>query len=50
VGRERTIESFRGFFTVIGDELASMIVFTVRSRRSLIPYVVFKRAGSKNWW
>src|SRR4051812_48533895 len=24
---ERTIESFRGFFTVIGDELASKIVF-----------------------
>jgi transposase len=27
VGRERTIESFQGFFTVIGDELASEIVF-----------------------
>jgi transposase len=27
VGRERTIESFRGFFTVIGDEMASKIVF-----------------------
>ena len=27
MGRERTIESFRGFFTVIGDELASKIVF-----------------------
>ena len=27
VGRERTIESFRGFFAVIGDELASKIVF-----------------------
>jgi transposase len=27
VGKERTIESFRGFFTVIGDELASKIVF-----------------------
>jgi transposase len=27
VGRERTIESFRGFFAVIGDELASRIVF-----------------------
>ena len=27
VGRERTIESFRGFFTVIGDELALKIVF-----------------------
>ena len=27
VGRQRTIESFRGFFTVIGDELASKIVF-----------------------
>src|ERR1022692_2789606 len=26
VGRERTIESFQGFFTVIGDELASKIV------------------------
>jgi len=26
-GRESTIESFRGFFTVIGDELASKIVF-----------------------
>jgi transposase len=27
VGRERTIESFLGFFAVIGDELASKIVF-----------------------
>src|SRR5215471_11794159 len=27
VGRERTIESFQGFFKVIGDELASRIVF-----------------------
>jgi transposase len=27
VGRERTIESFQGFFTVIGDEVASKIVF-----------------------
>src|SRR6185369_12019575 len=27
VGRERTIESFRGFFAVIGDELASKMVF-----------------------
>jgi transposase len=27
VGRERTIESFQGFFTVIGAELASKIVF-----------------------
>ena len=27
VGRERTIESFREFFAVIGDELASKIVF-----------------------
>jgi transposase len=27
VGRERTIESFQGFFKVIGDELASKIVF-----------------------
>jgi transposase len=27
VGRERTIESFQGFFTVIGDQLASRIVF-----------------------
>jgi len=27
VGRERTIESFQGFFTMIGDELASKIVF-----------------------
>jgi transposase len=27
VGRERTIESFQGFFTAIGDELASKIVF-----------------------
>jgi transposase len=26
VGRETTVESFRGFFTVIGDELASKIV------------------------
>ncbi len=27
MGRERTIETFQGFFTVIGDELASKIVF-----------------------
>ena len=27
VGRERTIESFQGFFTMIGDEIASKIVF-----------------------
>jgi transposase len=27
IGRERTIESFQGFFTSIGDELASKIVF-----------------------
>jgi len=27
VGRERTIESFQGFFTMIGDEVASKIVF-----------------------
>jgi len=27
VGRERTIESFQGFFAVIGDEVASKIVF-----------------------
>jgi transposase len=27
IGKERTVESFRGFFTVIGDELASKIVF-----------------------
>src|SRR6202051_66386 len=27
VGKERTIESFQGFFTTIGDELASQIVF-----------------------
>src|SRR2546430_8529794 len=27
VGKERTIESFRAFFTAIGDELASKIVF-----------------------
>jgi transposase len=27
MGRERTIESFSGFFTVIGDELASKIGF-----------------------
>src|SRR5258708_2566903 len=27
VGKERTIESFQGFFTAIGDEVASKIVF-----------------------
>jgi len=27
VGRERTIESFQGFFTMIGNEIASKIVF-----------------------
>jgi transposase len=27
VGKERTIESFQGFFTLIGDELASNILF-----------------------
>ena len=27
VGRERTIESFQGFFTTIGEEVTSKIVF-----------------------
>jgi transposase len=27
IGKERTIESFQGFFTVIGDEIAAKIVF-----------------------
>jgi transposase len=27
VGKERTIESFRGFFTTVGEEIASRIVF-----------------------
>ncbi|MEX2263811.1 MAG: ISL3 family transposase [Bryobacteraceae bacterium] len=27
VGKERTIESFQGFFTVVGEEIASKIVF-----------------------
>ena len=27
VGKERTIESFRGFFTTIGEEITSRIVF-----------------------
>ena len=27
VGKERTIESFQGFFTMVGDEIASKIVF-----------------------
>src|SRR4029077_4365636 len=27
VGKERTIESFQGFFTVIGEQLASQIEF-----------------------
>src|SRR5256886_13152543 len=27
VGKERTIESFQGFFTLIGDDLASNILF-----------------------
>ena len=27
IGKERTLESFRGFFTVIGDQLASQIEF-----------------------
>jgi hypothetical protein len=27
IGKERTIESFQGFFTTIGDEVASKIVF-----------------------
>jgi Transposase len=27
IGKERAIESFRGFFTMIGDEVASKIVF-----------------------
>ena len=27
VGKERTIESFQGFFTTIGDEITSKIVF-----------------------
>ena len=27
VGKERTIESFQGFFTVIGEQLAAQIEF-----------------------
>src|SRR5256886_10757461 len=53
VGRERTIESFQGFFTVIGDELAAKIVFVcsdmwedrkstrLNSSHSQISYAVF---------
>src|SRR3989440_4178302 len=37
VGRERTIESFRGFFTVIGDELASKIVFVCSRHVGTLP-------------
>jgi len=37
VGRERTIESFRGFFAVIGDDLASKIVFVCSDMRE--PYL-----------
>jgi transposase len=32
VGKERTIESFQGFFTMIGDEVASNIVFVCSDR------------------
>ncbi|MGI8741101.1 MAG: transposase [Bryobacteraceae bacterium] len=42
VGKERTIESFQGFFTVIGDQLASQIEFVcsdtlVRFRMAALP-------------
>ena len=33
VGKERTIESFREFFTVIGDEIASKIAFVCSDMR-----------------
>ena len=33
VGKERTIESFQGFFTTIGDEVASKIVFVCSDMR-----------------
>jgi transposase len=33
VGKERTIESFQGFFTMIGDEIASKIVFVCSDTR-----------------
>jgi hypothetical protein len=36
VGKERTVESFRGFFTVIGEEVASKIVSSARTCGSRI--------------
>jgi hypothetical protein len=30
VGKERTIESFQGFFTIIGEPLAARIEFVCR--------------------
>jgi transposase len=37
IGKERTIESFQGFFQVIGDEIASKIVFVCSDMRE--PYL-----------
>jgi transposase len=57
VGRERTIESFRGFFTLIGDEVASKIVFVcsdmwepyikVRGRRARAEEVALAAAQTR---
>ncbi|MGD1092492.1 MAG: hypothetical protein ABSB35_10950 [Bryobacteraceae bacterium] len=34
VGKERTIESFQGFFPVIGEQVASEILFACSATRS----------------
>jgi len=45
VGKERTIESFHGFFTVIGEEIASKIVFVCSYMWEPYPKVIREKCS-----
>jgi transposase len=45
VGKERTIEFFQGFFTVIGEEIASRIVFVCSDMWELYLKVIRERCA-----
>jgi transposase len=47
VGKERTIESFQGLFTMIGDEVASKIVFVAKLGRIGRPWIALRTAASE---
>ena len=57
VGKERTTESFQGFFTVIGEEIASKIVFVcsdmwepyLKVIRKNAPRLCTSSTGSTSW-